>query len=470
MPRILLIRTNMVSEANFSLSYPLGIMYLASILRGTGHKPKLYDLRIEEGGVEGLIDFAESFRPEVVGISSLTVESEQMKQVAKKIKARFPDVPLLVGGPHATSYPEKVLETEEVDVAVIGEGEKTIQELIPFLERQEPPAPVKGIAYRLNGKTVINDQQPYIEDLDSLPFPAWDLAKLQTYSNRRGMSTLDPRPYMTLFTSRSCPYQCIYCHHVFGKGFRARSPENVVQEMETLVGSYGISDFELVDDIFNLDKERTQMICDLIMERGLQVKLAFPNGLRADILTRDLLLALKKAGTVSASFAIETASARLQKLTRKNLSMGKAREMINFAVEAGIISNAFFMLGFPTETREEILETIRFATSLKLHTAQFFIVTPFLGTDMAKIFKEKFKYLETNFMDYDYNKGTYNLSEVKTEQLFRLQRYANLKFYMHPQRILRIFISYPDKRQLFHRFLRMMRVKILTGQRGSFVE
>jgi anaerobic magnesium-protoporphyrin IX monomethyl ester cyclase len=470
MSNILLIRTDMVSEVNPCTTHPLGIMSIASVLREMGHVPKLYDLRMEPGGMEGLLASASSFRPDVVGISSLTVESEQMKEVAVRIRQRFPDVPVLVGGPHATSYPEKVLEIPEVDIAVIGEGERTIRELIPFLESGQAPEPVLGIGYRHQGRIVIHERQPAIEDLDSLPFPAWDLLDLDAYSSRRGMSTLDPRPYMTLFTSRSCPYQCIYCHHVFGKGFRARSPENVIQEMEQLIRQYGIRDFELVDDIFNLDKQRTRKICDLIRERGLRVRLAFPNGLRADILTRDLIRQLRDAGTVSASFAVETASPRLQKLIRKNLDLEKAREMINSSVELGIITNAFFMLGFPTETREEILTTIRFATSLDLHTAQFFIVTPFLGTDMARMFEEKYKDLEADYTDYDYNKGVYNLSEVDQEELFRLQRYANLKFYIHPRRILRILRSYPDKKRLIRRFVTMARVKILTGKRGSFVK
>ncbi len=470
MSRILLIRTDMVSEVNPCTTHPLGIMYIASVLRDMGHEPKLYDLRLEPGGVEGLLDTAAAFRPDMVGISSLTVESEQMMEVARGIRERFPGTPILLGGPHATSYPEKILESGDVDFVVIGEGERTVRELIPLLEKGKAPESVKGVGYRLDGKTVINERQPAIEDLDSLPFPAWDLLDLDVYSNRRGMSTLDPRPYMTLFTSRACPYQCIYCHHVFGKGFRSRSPENVIQEMEQLIRTYGIRDFELVDDIFNLDKKRTQKICDLIQEKALNVRLAFPNGLRADILTRELIQSLKDAGTVSASFAVETASPRLQKLVRKNLHLEKAREMINRSVDVGIITNAFFMLGFPTETREEILSTIRFAVNLKLHTAKFFIVTPFLGTDMAKMFQEKYEGLDTDFIDYDYNKGKYNLSEVDREELFRLQRYANFKFYINPRRILRIFRSYPDKGQLVRRFVTMAKVKILSGRRGSFVE
>ena len=466
MARVLLVRTDMVSEVNPCTTHPLGILYIASVLRDMGHEPGLHDLRVEPGGVEALLRKAASFRPDVLGLSSLTVESEQMKEVARRCRAIFPPVPILVGGPHATSYPETVLETPQVDYVVIGEGERTVRELMPVLERGRVPDAVKGIGYRRDGKAVIHDRQPPIQDLDALPFPAWDLLNLDAYSARRGMSTLDPRPYMTLFTSRSCPYQCIYCHHVFGKGFRARSPEHVVREMERLIRTYGIRDFEVVDDIFNLDRKRTARICDLIVEKNLRVRLAFPNGLRADILTPDLLRRLKDAGTISTSFAVETASPRLQKLIRKNLDLEKAREMINLSVDLGIITNAFFMLGFPTETRQEILDTIRFAVGLKLHTAQFFIVTPFLGTDMAQLFREKYQDLHADYTDYDYNKGTYNLSDVDAAELFRLQRAANFRFYIRPRRILRILCSYPDKRALVRRFGTMARVKILSARRG----
>ena len=470
MAKILLVRTSMVSEVNPCVSHPLGILYLAAVLARKSHRVKIHDLRVEPGGIPGLLRVADSFQPDVIGLSSLTVESPQMNEVARRLKARAPGRPILAGGPHATSYPERVLDNPDVDVAVIGEAERTILELMPSLEQGVVPAGVLGTGTRVNGERRINPRQPPIEDLDGLPFPAWDHLNLPGYSRRKSMSTLNPRPYMTLFTSRACPYQCIYCHHVFGKGFRARSPENVLEEMETLIRDYGIRDFELVDDIFNLNRLRAQKICDLILQRGLKVNLAFPTALRADLLTPDLIRSLRRAGTVSSAFAIETASPRLQQLVRKNLDLEKAREAINYASEIGIVTTGFFMLGFPTETREEVLETIRFASALKLHTAQFFIVTPFLGTEMAELFREKYKGLQVEFSDYDYNKGTYNLSEVETAELYRLQRYANLKFYFHPSRVLRIFKGYPNKRLLARRFFKMVQLKILTGRRGSFVE
>ena len=469
MANVLLIRTSMLSGLTPDLSHPLGIMYIASVLRERDHCVRITDLRVEPKGLEALPGILDDFEPDVVGISSLTVESDRTKQVAGLVKERLPAVRTLVGGPHATAYPETVLKNEDVDVAIIGEGEKTILELMPSLEKKEAPQNVRGIGLRLNGEIVINERQPYIEDLDSLPFPAWDLVNLEAYSQTKSMSTLNPRSYMTMFTSRSCPYGCIYCHQVFGKGFRARSPENVLEEMETIIRTYGIRDFELVDDIFNLDKKRVKRICDLIIQRNLNVRLAFPNGLRADLLDRNLIRSLKEAGTVSASFAIETATPRLQKLVRKNLILEKARESINYASEIGIISTGFFMLGFPTETREEVLRTIRFALKLKLHTAQFFLVTPFLGTEMATIFSESYKGVTDEFMDFDYNKGRYNISEVETEELFRLQRRANLKFYFRPSVAWRILRDYPDKRNVLARAVRLVRFKVLSRRRGTFV-
>lgn len=460
----------MLSELNPEVSHPLGIMYLASVLRKNGHRVKILDFRIDPNGLKALPEIVDTFRPEITGISCLTVESELMKQIAGMVKTRSPDTFLLAGGPHATSYPETVLKDGNVDIAVIGEAEKTVLDLMPGLGEKEIPKDVKGIGFRLNGQIVINERQPYIEDLDSLPFPAWDLLNLEAYSKTKSMSTLNPRAYMTMFTSRSCPYGCIYCHQVFGKGFRARSPENVIEEMETIIHRYGIRDFELVDDIFNLDRKRAQRICDLVVQRKLDIRLAFPNGLRADILTNDLIRSLKRAGTVSASFAVETASPRLQTLIRKNLNLEKAKEAINYASDIGIISTGFFMLGFPMETREELLKTVRFASKLKLHTAQFFIVTPFLGTDMASLFREKYQGLTEEFTDFDYNKGKYNISEVDTDELYRLQRYANFKFYFRPSRIWRILRDYPEKRKLFARAMVMIRFKIMSRRRGSLVD
>ena len=185
------------------------------------------------------------------------------------------------------------------------------------------------------------------------------------------MASVGCRPYMSIVTSRGCPYQCAYCHQTMGKVFRKRSAESVLAEMEELRFKHGFKEFEIVDDCFNLDRERMYAILTGIRDRIGDAKLHFPNGLRTDMLEPEDMALFKQAGTVSAAFAIETSSPRLQKMIHKNLNIEKASAAINASVKAGIYSTGYFMIGFPTETYEEASATVEFAVRSSLHRALF---------------------------------------------------------------------------------------------------
>jgi radical SAM superfamily enzyme YgiQ (UPF0313 family) len=197
-------------------------------------------------------------------------------------------------------------EEPSLDVVVRGEGENTIPELVD--KDNKNLSGIKGIAFRDDGRIVLTEPRPYIQDLDALPFPAWDLVDLKLYARFRSMASVGLRKYMTIFTSRACPYRCIYCHNLFGKNYRTRSPENVLNEMEILVKDHGVEEFEILDDIFNLDIPRAHAICDLIIKKKLKIGFSFPNALRGDRLPNDLLRKFKEAGLNFTSIAIETAS------------------------------------------------------------------------------------------------------------------------------------------------------------------
>ncbi len=247
---------------------------------------------------------------------------------------------------------------------------------------------------------------------------------------------------MVMFTSRSCPYRCIYCHNMFGKGFRARSPENVIEEIDVLYNKYNISEIEILDDIFNFDLKRVERICDLIIERGYKISLAFPNGLRADRLEKRTLEKMRLAGTKFISVAVESASPRIQKMIKKNLNIPKVAEVIDYAAGLGIFTNGFFMIGFPTESLEEIKQTVDFALRSRLHTAHFFIVTPFEGTELYENYKELVRNNRIDFSNYNYYRSSFKLSELSSEKLQQIQFLSYFRFYLNPKRALRIAYSY----------------------------
>ena len=264
------------------------------------------------------------------------------------------NTPVLLGGPHPTAYPEKAVQIPGVDYLVVGEGEIAAGQLIECLLNQRDVSDIKGIVYKKDNRIFSTGRGNIIEDLNNLPMPAYDLIPIEEYGNFARMSRTGLGNYMCIFSSRGCPYRCIYCHNIFGKVFRCRSAENLFNEIKHLYDTYKIRDFEIMDDIFNLDRERLIDFCDRIINSGMKVTFAFPNGLRGDILDRQQLIKLRQAGTIFIAFAIETGSPRMQKLIKKNIQLDKIKQNIEIAHSLRIHPHGFSMIGFPGETLEEM--------------------------------------------------------------------------------------------------------------------
>ena len=201
------------------------------------------------------------------------------------------------------------------------------------------------------------------------------------------MAQLPLRKYLSLFSSRGCPCKCTYCHEVFGKRFRAGSPERLVAELEHYVKVFGVTDFEFLDDIFNFDRKRVLEICDLIAKRNLKLRINFPNAVRTDALTEEVLDALVGAGLYHSAFALESGSPRIQKFMRKRLNIDKFLQGVKWATNRGVFAHGFAMLGFPTETEEDMKATLEVACNSRLHTAAFFTVIPFPARNSMRMWQ-----------------------------------------------------------------------------------
>ncbi len=444
--RILLIKPRQ-NLRPYSMLPPLGIMYLASYLR-----EQLDDIefRIVDQTIEGVPfrDIAETMRtwqPDLVGLSALSAETMALHRSATLAKELLPDVVVAAGGPHPSAYPERVMADTHFDYVVLGEGELTFRDLVASIRRGESIEGIDGLVYRKNGELKINPRERYIEDLDAMPYPAWDLVAIRRYKYFTRMSHTGTKDYMAVFTSRSCPFRCLYCHNMFGKGFRKRSPENVFEEFRQLYTQYGIREFEIIDDIFNLDLKRAKRICDLIIKSGMKIRITFPNGIRGDRMDQELITKLSEAGTVFMAFAVETATPRLQKMLRKNINVEKIRRNITLARRAGIICQGFFMLGFPTETREELQATVDFAVDSDLHAAQFFMVNPFEGTELAEMAAKMGKPVHTKWEVTYMSEGFTNLTDLSDGELDAIRRRGLRRFWLRPGRIWSLVRDLPDK-------------------------
>jgi radical SAM superfamily enzyme YgiQ (UPF0313 family) len=437
--KILLIKSGNMNTRSIGITPPLGLMYVASYVREVrGDEVRIFDIRFYKEPLKEIYRVLVEFEPDMIGISALTLEATALYQIAHFVKMIM-DVPIIVGGPHATSAPEEVLKNNDIDIVVIGEGELTFKELLDNLSEGHGIEHVKGIGYRKDNDIILNTQREYIEHLDKLPFPAWELIELKKYADNPSMSIIGYGYYMVLLTSRGCPFHCTYCHNIMGKEFRPRSVENVLEEMRILIETYRIHDFEIIDDISNFDRGRFKQIMRGIISNGWKVTLSFPNGVRTDLLDDEAVQLMRQAGAAEISIAVETASPRLQRMVKKNLNLEKVRHIIDVCVKEGMFVRGFFMLGFPTETEEEIKATIDLACKSRMHGALFFLVNPFGGTELSKQVEGMGKmpsYIKPE--DFDYHAMPFNASNVPDKKLHRLYATAWMRFYFNPIRIFRI--------------------------------
>ncbi|RJQ14901.1 MAG: radical SAM protein [Nitrospiraceae bacterium] len=434
---------------------PLGIMYLAGYLRK--YRPGKDNLSLSDLSVQSKEQALEGLRDaDVIGLSTTNRDGRYLTGIIKDVRAINKNATLVLGGPIVSSFMNELYGSFDIDFAVAHEGERTFLEVIEKLDSTNTPLEqIKGIVYR-NGTSRFTGRRETIEDLDDeIPFPAWDLILERPLSegywkNKSFAFYRMGKKYMGLFTSRGCPYKCIYCHDIFAKRFRAHSAERVVAELEHLHKNYGLRDFEFYDDTFNFDKERTRKICALIGEKQLKINLYFPNGLRADRLEKDIVEKMAKAGTKVMCFAIETVSERLQKLLQRNLQFENINSMIDVAVKNGIHAEGFFMIGHPTETKKEMLDTINFAAKSSLHSAAFSIAIPQKGTELfTKYIGEK----KTQNLGEGYYEYSSSISEVPPNEVRKLLAYTFIKFYLRPGRVLRILKTFPPSFIFSRRFM-----------------
>jgi radical SAM superfamily enzyme YgiQ (UPF0313 family) len=465
--RVFFLKSRSLVSKVASAGPPVGLTYLASCLRERRDADvRILDIKFSKRPEEEIRGRLEAFRPDVVGISGMTAESFMAHKAAAIARALDPGIPVIMGGPYASSERESILADKNVDVAVVGEGEETMLELSEAIRsegrgyrRSAVLGKIAGILFRNEkGDVEATPPRPFIQDLDSLPFPAWDLVDLKGYWSMVGFSSVGIRPYFPLFTSRGCPFQCTYCHNIFGKKFRARSAANVLAEIEAIHRQYGVLDFELYDDIVNFDRDRLKEILTGLLDRGLHTSLNLVNGVRTDLLDEEMILLLKRVGVGEISVGIETASPRIQKIIKKHLNLEKVDENIRIMAGHRILTRGYFMVGFPTETEEELRATYNFALRSQLHIAIFNIVTPFKSAPMYQTFVEHGKLgPSSNPIDHEFFGSPFNASEVPDEVFRRLYRSTYLRFYFNPKRIYRIARDRPIIHDLPLRAYRLLR-------------
>ncbi|MDD5145560.1 MAG: radical SAM protein [Candidatus Pacebacteria bacterium] len=411
---------------------PLGLMYLAASLKKAGHQPLILDFLLEKFTPEALF---KKLTPEikVIGITAVTPNIAEAVSLADFIKKNFPEKIIIFGGPHPSLLPRETLaSSKSIDFVLKGEGEERMCHFLDYLEGKRKEAELDGIISRKNKEIFDFSQKKFIENLDDLPFPARELVSIEEYSE---ILESREKPATTLITSRGCPFHCIYCSKpIFGNVFRARSPENVVKEIEFLKEKYKIRELIFYDDTFTFNRERTVELCNLLIEKKLNIKWKCET--RVNLVDEELLELMKKAGCYLIGFGIESGNSRILNILKKGITIEQVRIAVKAAKKVGIEILGYFILGIPGETEKEIKETINFAKSLDVEYAQFSIATAFPGTELYQIAKSSGRLPDLGESFYALaGKVDFSLCDVPPKELQRYLRKAYSSFYLRPKYI-----------------------------------
>lgn len=418
---------------------PLGLAYLSAVLEKYNIECKIIEASAYQLTPEDVYRQVRAFKPDAVGITSNIVTARAAIELGIGVKKRFPHQLLLFGGPYATAEDGHILKQTHADVVVRGEGETTI---IDFVRNVRDFSAVKGISYRKGNEIIRTPPRELIEDLDSIPFPAYHL--LPDFRRYRSRSRRDPIGF--LLSSRGCPYGCIYCNkNIFGRRFRMRSAANVMTEIELLVGRYKVKQIDILDDNFTLYVARAEKIFGEVIKRGIKVLFNFQNGIRADRLTPRLVKLMKRAGVYKTGIGIESGDSRIQKIIKKSLSLARVKSAIKMLRREGIIVVGFFMIGIPGEDSATIEKTIRFAIDVNPHIANFSVVVPLPQTELFDMVQKGGKFLTPMHQGADtgYYSGDFSFVYGNLNPAFirKYASYAYRKFYFRPSKIFDILSS-----------------------------
>ena len=374
--RILLINSPF-SRGYYSSMPPLGLAYIASVLRQGGHSVKIVDMNVS---AERLPSRFDNF--DLVGISSDTPRHNISIQIAKKAKEQ--KTPVIMGGPHVTFMDEESLKSGAVDYVVRGEGEYSMLNLVEHLSSGDDVKDVAGISYLKSGDVVRNPNHQLIADLDILPLPARELLPMNKYTVKLGGWRAT-----SVITSRGCPFNCSFCSssELFGLRWRAREPEAIVDEVEQIKEQYNIDAILFMDDNFTLNPNRTIRICELMNHRNLNIRWWFFSRVDTIVNREDMVQSMADAGALTAFVGVESPNQDVLNDYKKGITADISYRAIQILRKYKIRSVAGFIIGGLNETREMIKDTIKFAIKWNPDIAQFSILTPYPGTRLFESVK-----------------------------------------------------------------------------------
>lgn len=457
-----------------SVTPPLGPLYLASAIRREGHKVSVLDAIVEapdqiteiKHGIQirgfNFTQIADHLDEDtqVIGVSNLfSFAFPVVIELIDKLKERFPEARIVLGGAHPSALPEQSLKDTKADFVIMGEGEASFIKLLnAFENNDEGLDDIGAMAYKKDGKIVTNSRKDYIENIDQLLFPARDLVDWDKYFAVHEAHGPIQERWTPILSSRGCPFECTFCtSKLWDRRFRVRTPENVVEEIEHCIKEYGITEFHFEDENLTLNKKRIQDICKLIIEKGIKIKWQTPNGIRASVTSFETLDLMKAAGCYHITVAPESGSENVLTLIKKRQNLEKVGDIIEHAYKIGLKTAAYFIIGLPGETKEDIKMSIKYACLLAkrgLDEVAFSNFIPLPGSELFDMLHER-GVLKDDWFSYtsigDISKSVSWSEHITSDELQKLRKKAYLSFHFTKG------IYYPGK--VIHSIANILRKK-----------
>ncbi len=440
---------------------PLGLLSLGAFLENLGYEVRVYDSDVLNSDVPRLIEYVKNYNPDFVGIYCNTCNFHRVINYADNIK-KISKAPICLGGPHPIIEPDKVLNNPSVDLVVMGEGELTIAELLDTLSHNKDLSHVRGLGYKnKEGKPVINPMREFIKDLDVLPMPARRLVEIENY--RPSPHHYKELPMTTMIVSRGCPFGCLFCasRNVWGRNYRVRSVDKVIEEIKFLVKRYGIKNINFWDDLWGVKPGWTEEFCGRMIEEN--IKISWSCERRVDTVNLETLKLMKKAGCYSIFYGIESLDQDCLDAVNKGIKVEQAEDVMRLTKKAGIDVRANFIIGLPNETPEKFRAMVKRICKINPAYIKFNVMTPYPGTELYRqvkqgkwgVFKEDYSrstgYFAT-FLPYGYK---------SFEELEKTRKWAFRKFHLRPRYILSRVIeirSFNDIKKYWNGFWAVVKI------------
>ncbi len=450
----------MEEEYHHPLFPPLGLAYLAAVLEQNDFEVRIMDCPVCRMDHEKLKADIASFEPDLVGIASMTPTIPSALKSVRVAKEACPDAKVIMGGPHAT-FADKQILTEEpaVDIVVRGEGEETLLELAQHSPKLDKLQEIKGITFRNKDQIVQTPNRPFIQNLDELPRPAYKYLPIDKYR-------IHGKKFLPIMTSRGCPFQCSFCSasRIFGAEFRARSPKNVVDELEWLKDVHGAEGVSFHDDTLTLDKKRIIDICEGIINRKIDIPWGCST--RVDLVSKEILAKMAKANCNEVCFGVESGCQRILNAVKKRVSPDQCENAIKWAKEIGMFVTVSVIIGYPGETQETIKQTLDLVHRLEPDDAWLCLPTPYPGTELRALVEKLGWKMSDDWTLYNTMNPIFENPLLPSEEIIKMRKAFYNKFYS-PQYVLRQFIKGDLRGNLYSKIMARTAVNYLLWRAKS---